>query len=103
MQDIGQRLHELGLAHAGDALQQHVAPGQQACHHAIDDLVVADDDAPHFLAHEPDVVPELLDAPLDVRNAHCALSPLSVKNPFTCARCRSAIRSALSASSPTRR
>ena len=37
-------LHGQRLGHAGHALEQHVALGQQADQHPLDELVLADDD-----------------------------------------------------------
>ncbi len=39
------------LPRPGNAFQQHVAAGEQADQHAIDDVLLADDDLADFLAH----------------------------------------------------
>src|SRR5690606_9706365 len=49
VQDVGNRVHELRLAEAGNALEQHVAAGEQRRQRAIDHLVVADDAAGDLL------------------------------------------------------
>ncbi len=41
---IGQRPHQKGLSQSGNALEERVAPDEQACQDAVDDLVVTDDD-----------------------------------------------------------
>ena len=70
VQHVGQRLHQLGLADAGNALQQHVPARQQAGHDAHDVVVVADDDPRHLLAHDAEVVAELLDLAVHRRRVH---------------------------------
>ena len=40
----GEGLHGQRLGHTGHTLEQHVALGQQADQHALDELVLADDD-----------------------------------------------------------
>ena len=44
LEALGQRLDEQGLAEARHALQEHVAPGEHADQHVVDDLPVPDDD-----------------------------------------------------------
>ena len=41
---LGERLHRQRLGHAGNALEQHVALGEQADEHPLDQQVLADDD-----------------------------------------------------------
>ena len=41
---LRQRAHKVRLAQTGNALEQRVAAGEQAGHHAVDDRGVADDD-----------------------------------------------------------
>ena len=72
MQHVRQGLHQLGLAHTRDALEQHVAARQQAGHHAVDHGVVADDHAAHFGAHQAHVLLELFDPAIDLDGAHLA-------------------------------
>ena len=48
MHHVRQRGNQLGFAESGHAFEQNVAAGEQAHDHAIDDVVVADDDFRDF-------------------------------------------------------
>ena len=74
MQHVGQRLHQLGLADTGNALQQHVPARQQAGHDADDVVVVADDDPRDLVAHDAEILPELFDLAVDGCGGHFAPS-----------------------------
>ena len=70
MQDIGHGLHQLGLAHAGNAFEQHVASREQTGHDAGNNLLVADDHARNFVAHQQELLTESLDFPVDDHGVH---------------------------------
>ncbi len=65
VQHVRHGLHQLGLAHAGDALQQHVAACEQARHHPGDDFVVTDNDARDLVADKLELIAEGLDLAVD--------------------------------------
>ncbi len=44
VQHARQRAQQRGLAQAGHAFEQHVAAGEQADEHAVDDVLLPDDD-----------------------------------------------------------
>ena len=54
-----QGLHELGLADSRHPLEQHVAAGQQAGEHAVDDALLSHDHAADLLLDRCDAVPGL--------------------------------------------
>ncbi len=71
---LGQRAHQQRLAQARHAFQQAMPADEQAGQHAVDDLVVADDDAADLLADRGIAAHELL-GPLFHRfaNAHAGV------------------------------
>jgi hypothetical protein len=69
VQDVGERMHEARLAHAGNALEQHVAARQQRRDCALDDLFVADDPLSNFLGDPREAFTELIDVMRD-GNSH---------------------------------
>jgi hypothetical protein len=69
VQDICQRLHQLGLADSRDAFEQHVAARQQAGHDADDVVLIAYDDARNLVAYQAEVVAEKLYLTVDC-NGH---------------------------------
>ncbi len=58
--DVGDRADEQRLAQAGDALQERVAVGEEACQRLADQIPLADDDAPHLCLDRPGALGELL-------------------------------------------
>ena len=72
VEHIRQRVHEAGLADAGDAFEQHVAARQQAGDRAVDDLLVTDDAAPDFAGDAAESFAELVDGLCDRRSCHVA-------------------------------
>ena len=74
MQHVGERLYQLGLADARNALEQDVPARQQAGHDADDVVLVADDDARHLDAHDAEILAELLDLTIDGGGGHRAPS-----------------------------
>ena len=74
MEHVRQRLHQLGLADAGNTLEQNVPTCEQTSHDPDDVLVVADDDVRHLLAHDSKVVAKLLNLAFYGYSAHWAPS-----------------------------
>ena len=50
---LGQRADQQRLAQPGHAFQQAMSADEQAGQHAVDDIVVADDDPAELLSHRP--------------------------------------------------
>ncbi len=69
VQDVGERVHEARLAHAGNALEQHVAARQQRRDGVLDDFFVADDPLSNFLGDPGEAFTELIDVVRD-GNSH---------------------------------
>ncbi len=65
VQHVRHGLHQLGFAHAGDPLQQHVAARKQASHHPGNNLVVTDDDPRNLIADKLELIAEGLDLAVD--------------------------------------
>ena len=65
MHGVRHGLHQLGLAHAGDAFKQDMAAREQAGHDVGDDILVANDHAGDLVAHSLELVAEGLDLPID--------------------------------------
>ncbi len=61
MQDVGKGMHEAGLAHARNALEQHVPAGQQAGHGGRDDLLLSDDALADFTVDANEALAEQID------------------------------------------
>ncbi len=51
MQHAAERAQQRGLAESRHSFEQHVAAGQQTDQHAVDDVLLANDDLADFLAH----------------------------------------------------
>jgi hypothetical protein len=51
VQHARKRAQQRGLAQSGDALQQHVAAGEQADEHSVHHILLADDDLSDFVAN----------------------------------------------------
>jgi len=65
-QRFGQRADEQGLAEAGHAFEQRVSASEEACEHALDDLLLPDDHLADFVAQLLELIPELRDLLLDL-------------------------------------
>jgi len=64
---LGERAHQHRLAQPRHALEQRVAADEQACQHAVDDLVVTDDRLGDFRLDRAVVATEGFGLLLDLR------------------------------------
>ena len=65
VEDVRERVHEAGLADAGDALEQHVAAGEQAGDRAVDDVFMPDDSPSDLVGDSEEAFAELVDGLCD--------------------------------------
>jgi len=70
VQDVGERVHEAGLADAGNAFEEHMAAGQQRRDRARHDFLVADDALSDFVRDPGEFFAKLIDVLGDGRNSH---------------------------------
>ena len=71
VENLGERVHEAGLADARDALEQNMAAREQARDGQTDDLVVPDDPPADLARDAQEPIAELLDRLLDAGGRHC--------------------------------
>src|ERR1700687_507412 len=103
MQHIGERLYELRLAGAGNALDEAVAAREQAGDHFLDDRFVAYDDSRYFCANTTEFLLKSVDLHVGCGIVHCSFRFISRKYSPTASRYASGIRSALTPLSVTNR
>ena len=72
VQDVGERVHEAGLADARNALEQHVAAGEQGRDRVVDDFLVPDDPAADFLGDADEALTKQIDLVCDGRSHACS-------------------------------
>ena len=74
---VGDGAHQQRLAEAGDALQEHVAAGDQGGQRALDDVVLADDDLADLVAEPAEVRAEGVELLFDRCGAHAVRPEVS--------------------------
>ena len=65
MQHVGERVHQAGLADAGNAFEEDVPAGEEARDRQVHDFFMADDAASDFLGDADETLAKLLDGRTD--------------------------------------